>query len=63
VLHLVDGEPTEKSRALARKLARSVITSFDDDEKIIDEPVGSAYFLSLAEEQLQENALIKESGL
>ncbi|HAO64783.1 TPA: hypothetical protein DCQ44_02245, partial [Candidatus Taylorbacteria bacterium] len=62
VLHLVDGEPTEKSRALARKLARSVITSFDDDEKIIDEPVDSDYFRSLAEEHLLTNTQVKGFG-
>ncbi|MBC7869162.1 hypothetical protein H7X69_03240 [Candidatus Saccharibacteria bacterium] len=60
VLHLIDGEPTEKSRFLARKLARSVITSFDE-EPVIDEPVGSDYFRSLAEDHLLENAQIKES--
>jgi len=66
VLHLVDGEPTEKSRALARKLARSVIDSFsfneEREETIIDEPVGSDYFQSLAEEHLLGNALIKGFG-
>lgn len=51
VLHLTEGESSPKSRALAIKLARHVIDSFEKPA-IIDEPVDRKYFQDLAENHL-----------